>query len=93
VQSSIPATSIEGDKTLSATETKQALPVGTWNVDPVHSQVGFAVEYVVGTFRGSFSGRIAALYANDATIADACFRSSATMWSSKSRSLWWTLVK
>jgi polyisoprenoid-binding protein YceI len=40
---------------LSATQTQQALPVGTWNVDPVHSQVGFAVEYVVGTFRGSFS--------------------------------------
>ena len=37
------------------TETRNSLPVGTWNVDPVHSQVGFAVEYVVGTFRGSFS--------------------------------------
>ena len=37
-------------------ETRQeALPTGTWNVDPVHSQVGFEVEYVVGTFRGSFS--------------------------------------
>ena len=24
-------------------------------MDPVHSHVGFAVEYVVGTFRGSFS--------------------------------------
>ena len=24
-------------------------------MDPVHSQIGFAVEYVVGTFRGSFS--------------------------------------
>jgi polyisoprenoid-binding protein YceI len=35
--------------------TKQGLPVGTWNIDAVHSQVGFAVEYVVGTFRGSFS--------------------------------------
>jgi len=34
---------------------KEALPTGTWNVDPVHSQVGFAVDYVVGTFRGSFS--------------------------------------
>ena len=33
----------------------QTLPVGTWNVDPVHSQVGFAVKYMVGTFRGSFS--------------------------------------
>ena len=37
------------------TQTEQALPVGTWNVDPVHSQVGFAVEYIVGTFRGTFS--------------------------------------
>src|SRR6476619_5660844 len=37
------------------TETKSNLPTGTWNVDPVHSQVGFAVEYGVGTFRGSFS--------------------------------------
>src|SRR5438128_4682717 len=37
------------------TQTEQALPTGTWNVDPVHSQVGFAVDYVVGTFRGSFS--------------------------------------
>ena len=34
---------------------EQALPTGTWNVDPVHSQVGFAVDYMVGTFRGSFS--------------------------------------
>jgi polyisoprenoid-binding protein YceI len=40
---------------LSTIETTTQLPVGTWNVDPVHSQVGFAVEYVVGTFRGSFS--------------------------------------
>jgi len=31
------------------------LPAGTWTIDPVHSQVGFAVAYHVGTFRGSFS--------------------------------------
>jgi polyisoprenoid-binding protein YceI len=37
------------------TETRETLPTGTWNVDAVHSQIGFAVEYVVGTFRGSFS--------------------------------------
>jgi polyisoprenoid-binding protein YceI len=37
------------------TETRESLPTGTWNLDAVHSQVGFAVEYVVGTFRGSFS--------------------------------------
>lgn len=28
---------------------------GTWQLDAVHSQVGFAVKYMVGTFRGSFS--------------------------------------
>jgi polyisoprenoid-binding protein YceI len=39
--------------TITATQTQ--LPTGTWNVDPVHSQVGFAVDYMVGTFRGSFS--------------------------------------
>jgi polyisoprenoid-binding protein YceI len=37
------------------TETRETLPTGTWSVDPVHSQVGFAVDYMVGTFRGSFS--------------------------------------
>jgi polyisoprenoid-binding protein YceI len=37
------------------TQTRESLPLGTWNVDLVHSQIGFAVEYVVGTFRGSFS--------------------------------------
>jgi polyisoprenoid-binding protein YceI len=42
---------------MSALETTktQTLPAGTWNVDPVHSQVGFAVKYMVGTFRGNFS--------------------------------------
>jgi polyisoprenoid-binding protein YceI len=38
-----------------ATELQTSLPVGTWNIDPVHSHAGFAVDYVVGTFRGSFS--------------------------------------
>jgi polyisoprenoid-binding protein YceI len=42
-------------------ETGTALPVGTWNLDPVHSHVGFAVEYGVGTFRGSFAGVEASL--------------------------------
>jgi polyisoprenoid-binding protein YceI len=37
------------------TETPTGVPTGTWNVDPVHSQVGFAVDYMIGTFRGSFS--------------------------------------
>jgi polyisoprenoid-binding protein YceI len=37
-------------------DTQTALPVGTWQVDAVHSHVGFAVQYNAGTFRGSFSG-------------------------------------
>ena len=36
-------------------ETRQGLPPGNWKVDPVHSQVAFGVDYMVGTFRGSFS--------------------------------------
>jgi polyisoprenoid-binding protein YceI len=40
---------------MSAAVETQSLPTGSWSLDPVHSQVGFAVEYVIGTFRGSFS--------------------------------------
>ncbi len=40
--------------TISADEAR-CFRAGTWTVDPVHSQVGFAVDYMVGTFRGSFS--------------------------------------
>jgi polyisoprenoid-binding protein YceI len=40
--------------TIESTNTA-VLPAGTWQIDPVHSQVGFAVKYMVGTFRGSFS--------------------------------------
>jgi polyisoprenoid-binding protein YceI len=36
-------------------QARDILPAGTWQLDPAHSQVGFAVEYLVGTFRGSFS--------------------------------------
>jgi polyisoprenoid-binding protein YceI len=37
------------------TETTTEIPTGTWAVDPVHSQVAFAVDYMGGTFRGTFS--------------------------------------
>ena len=37
------------------TQTHTGLPTGTWSVDQVHSQVGFALDYMGGTFRGSFS--------------------------------------
>jgi polyisoprenoid-binding protein YceI len=38
---------------MSATASK--VDVGTYNIDPVHSFVSFAVKYIGGTFRGSFS--------------------------------------
>jgi polyisoprenoid-binding protein YceI len=41
------------------------LPAGTWTIDPIHSQVGFAVRYHVGTFRGSFSPVQATLTADE----------------------------
>jgi polyisoprenoid-binding protein YceI len=36
------------------TDTRQALPVGTWALDPVHSAIGFEVDYLAGSFRGQF---------------------------------------
>jgi len=39
---------------MSTTETK-AVPAGTWAVDKVHSNIGFAVDYMAGTFTGSFN--------------------------------------
>jgi polyisoprenoid-binding protein YceI len=30
------------------------VPAGTWNLDPVHSDIGFEVDYLAGTFRGHF---------------------------------------
>lgn len=41
------------------------IPTGTWNVDPVHSQVGFAVDYMIGTFHGSFTPVAASLEVTD----------------------------
>jgi polyisoprenoid-binding protein YceI len=38
---------------VNTTQTK--VPAGTWNLDPVHSSVGFEVGYLAGTFRGHFS--------------------------------------
>jgi polyisoprenoid-binding protein YceI len=40
---------------MSTTEIQQALPTGTWSADKVHSTVAFAVDYMAGTFQGSFS--------------------------------------
>jgi polyisoprenoid-binding protein YceI len=46
---------------MSTIEQTRAVPTGTWNADPVHSEIGFAVEYMAGTFRGTFSKFGAAL--------------------------------
>ena len=40
---------------MSTIEQVRALPTGTWQADPVHSDVGFGVDYMAGTFRGTFS--------------------------------------
>jgi polyisoprenoid-binding protein YceI len=37
------------------TSEMQAVPTGTWSVDPVHSTIGFSVDYMAGTFAGTFS--------------------------------------
>ncbi len=54
---------------MSITET-QALPAGTWAVDKTHSNVGFAVDYMAGTFTGAFSEF-------DAIVADGALKGSA----------------
>ena len=54
---------------MSTTET-QAVPAGTWAVDKVHSNVGFAVDYMAGTFTGTFSDI-------DASLVDGVLKGSA----------------
>jgi polyisoprenoid-binding protein YceI len=40
---------------MSTAEQTTIIPTGTWNLDPVHSSIGFAIRYSgVGTFRGTF---------------------------------------
>jgi polyisoprenoid-binding protein YceI len=36
------------------TESRTALPTGTWILDTVHSTIGFELPYLAGTFRGHF---------------------------------------
>jgi polyisoprenoid-binding protein YceI len=46
------------------TEIRQTL-TGTWQLDPVHSSVGFEVPYLVGTFKGQFRDVQAQLVVDD----------------------------
>ena len=39
---------------MSTTLQQLELPAATWSVDPVHSSVGFALKYMVSTFRAGF---------------------------------------
>ena len=48
---------------MSTTET--IVPVGTWTLDPVHSIVGFEVDYLAGTFKGQFRDVAATLKVSD----------------------------
>ena len=44
-----------------STAIQTQLPTGTWTADPVHSEIGFGIEYMAGTFRGTvaaFSGEV-----------------------------------
>jgi polyisoprenoid-binding protein YceI len=54
---------------MSTTDT-QVVPAGTWTADKVHSNISFAVEYMAGTFTGSFSDF-------DAELTDGVLRGAA----------------
>jgi polyisoprenoid-binding protein YceI len=50
----------------------QVLPAGTWQVDKVHSNIAFAVDYMAGTFHGTFSDF-------DAAVTDGVLNGSANV--------------
>jgi polyisoprenoid-binding protein YceI len=50
---------------VSTTQTLTAIPVGTWRLDPVHSSLGFEVDYMAGTFKGAFRDAEAKLDVED----------------------------
>jgi polyisoprenoid-binding protein YceI len=61
--------------TTTTTETRQSLPSGTWQLDPVHSTIGFEIAYLGGTFRGQFRGVAATLESKDGrTVLDGVAR-------------------
>jgi polyisoprenoid-binding protein YceI len=48
----------------------QAVPTGTWSVDRVHSTIGFSVDYMAGTFAGTYSDF-------DVSVADGVLKGTA----------------
>ena len=56
---------------MSTTLTEQAIPTGTWTLDTVHSQVGYAVKHAgISIFKGNVDGF-------DASLADGTLSGSA----------------
>ena len=55
--------------TSTTTQTREAIPAGAWHADPVHSDLGFTIDYMAGTFRGTFSKFTATI--SDGTIRGA----------------------
>jgi len=54
-----------------ATATKakaEAIPAGSYRLDPVHSTVGFEVKHMISTFRGSFRDYDASLVSEDSGV-------------------------
>jgi polyisoprenoid-binding protein YceI len=55
--------------TTATSQTQVAVPAGTWNVDPVHSTIGFEVKHFgISTFRGSFTGYEGTIVTADGSI-------------------------
>jgi polyisoprenoid-binding protein YceI len=54
---------------MSISTVEQVVPTGTWQLDPVHSSIGFEVQYMVGAFRGQFRDVEASLASGDTRIA------------------------
>ena len=54
---------------MSNTQTLTIAPAGTWELDAVHSSVGFEVEYMGGTFKGGFREVAATLVVGDDAVS------------------------
>jgi polyisoprenoid-binding protein YceI len=40
---------------MATAQAESIIPTGSWQSDPIHSSIGFAVKHMVGTFRGNFN--------------------------------------
>ena len=58
---------------MTAIATDLGLSVGTWNIDPVHSEVTFSIRHLMSKVRGSFTD-----FSGQVEVADEVARSQAT---------------